>query len=119
MRTDKNSARVPIDRRRWLVLLVLCAAWSMDVLDFSIVNVALPEIQRDLGFSQKGLQWVVSAYALTLDGFLLLGGLPSVAAVGVSLLPGEETYGHPSHSTMDHHRTGCGPWGLPTVRDHG
>jgi EmrB/QacA subfamily drug resistance transporter len=62
------------DARRWLTLLVLSAALLMDVLDFSIVNVALPEMQRDLGFSMQGLQWVVSAYALTLGGFLLLGG---------------------------------------------
>jgi EmrB/QacA subfamily drug resistance transporter len=53
---------------------VLCAAFFIDVLDFSIVNVALPDVKRDLGFSQQGLQWVVSAYALTLGGFLLLGG---------------------------------------------
>ena len=62
------------DPRRWLALSVLCAAFFIDVLDFSIVNVALPDIQRELGFSQQGLQWVVSAYALTLGGFLLLGG---------------------------------------------
>lgn len=62
------------DPRRWLALSVLCAAFFIDVLDFSIVNVALPDVQRDLGFSQEGLQWVVSAYALTLGGFLLLGG---------------------------------------------
>lgn len=62
------------DPRRWLALSVLCAAFFIDVLDFSIVNVALPDVQRDLGFSQQGLQWVVSAYALTLGGFLLLGG---------------------------------------------
>ena len=68
-----TSAALP-DPRRWLALSVLCAAFFIDVLDFSIVNVALPDMQRDLGFSQQGLQWVVSAYALTLGGFLLLGG---------------------------------------------
>lgn len=60
--------------RPWLVLILLCAAQFMVVLDFSIVNVALPQMQRDLGFSSKDLQWVVSAYAITFGGFLLLGG---------------------------------------------
>jgi len=60
--------------RRWLAMLLLCAAQFMVVLDFSIVNVALPSMQRDLGFSQQNLQWIVSAYALTFGGFLLLGG---------------------------------------------
>lgn len=59
---------------RWLVLILLCASQFMVVLDFSIVNVALPSMQRDLGFSQQNLQWVISAYALTFGGFLLLGG---------------------------------------------
>lgn len=60
--------------RRWLALVLLCAAQFMVVLDFSIVNVALPSIQEELGFSQESLQWVVSGYALTFGGFLLLGG---------------------------------------------
>src|SRR5437764_15450375 len=59
---------------RWLALLVLCAGFLMVVLDQTIVNVALPSIQRDLGFSQAGLAWVVNAYILTFGGFLLLGG---------------------------------------------
>jgi len=62
------------DSRRWFALALLCAAQFMVILDFSIVNVALPSMQRDLGFSQQNLQWVVSAYALTFGGFLLLGG---------------------------------------------
>src|SRR5262245_28999154 len=62
------------DAHRGLRLALLCLAQFMVVLDFSIVNVALPSIQRDLGFSPQNLQWVVSAYALTLGGFLLLGG---------------------------------------------
>ncbi|WP_158852633.1 MFS transporter [Saccharothrix deserti] len=61
-------------RRGGLVLLLLCAAQFMIVLDFSITNVALPTIQADLGFSVADLQWVVSAYALTFGGCLLLGG---------------------------------------------
>jgi EmrB/QacA subfamily drug resistance transporter len=61
-------------RRQGLALVLLCIAQFMAVLDFSIVNVALPSIQNDLGFSTQNLQWVVSAYSLTLGGFLLLGG---------------------------------------------
>ena len=60
--------------RRWIALAVLCTAFFMVVLDVAIVNVALPSIQADLGFSQSGLQWIVSAYALTFGGLLLLGG---------------------------------------------
>jgi EmrB/QacA subfamily drug resistance transporter len=57
-----------------IVLLLACAAQFMVVLDVAIVNVALPSIQADLGFSQENLQWVISAYALMFGGFLLLGG---------------------------------------------
>ena len=62
------------DRRRWLALALLCLVQFMVVLDIAIVNVALPSIQIDLGFSQDNLQWVISAYALVFGGFLLLGG---------------------------------------------
>ena len=58
----------------WLVLALVCIGQFMVVLDASIVNVALPSIQRDLHFSTSGLQWVVNAYTLTFAGFLLLGG---------------------------------------------
>lgn len=61
-------------RRQGLALVLICIAEFMIVLDFSIVNVALPSMQRELGFSTQNLQWVVSAYSLTLGGFLLLGG---------------------------------------------
>ena len=61
-------------RRKWLGLALLCAVQFMVVLDIAIVNVALPSIQTDLGFSQENLQWVISAYALFFGGFLLLGG---------------------------------------------
>ena len=61
-------------RRRWYGLALLCALQFMVVLDVAIVNVALPSIQVDLGFSQENLQWVLSAYALAFGGFLLLGG---------------------------------------------
>ncbi|HEY3106075.1 MAG TPA: MFS transporter [Gaiellaceae bacterium] len=62
------------DPLRWKALAVLGIAYLMVVLDVSIVNVALPSIQKDLHFSTENLQWVVSAYALTFGGFLLLGG---------------------------------------------
>ena len=60
--------------RKWLALALLVAVQFMVVLDIAIVNVALPSIQTDLGFSQQNLQWVLSAYALFFGGFLLLGG---------------------------------------------
>src|ERR671912_2716987 len=62
------------DRKRWLALLLECAAQLMIVLDGTIVNVALPVIQGSLGFSEVSLSWVVNAYLLTFGGFLLLGG---------------------------------------------
>ena len=61
-------------RRKWLALALLSVVQFMVVLDIAIVNVALPSIQVDLGFSQENLQWVISAYALVFGGFLLLGG---------------------------------------------
>jgi EmrB/QacA subfamily drug resistance transporter len=61
-------------RRRWLALIVLCFGDLMIVLDTTIVNVALPSIREDLGFSETSLAWVVNAYLLTFGGFLLLGG---------------------------------------------
>ena len=61
-------------RTRWLALYVLCLGDLMIVLDVTIVNVALPSIRDDLGFSETSLAWVVNAYLLTFGGFLLLGG---------------------------------------------
>ena len=61
-------------RTRWFALLVLCLGTLMIVLDTTIVNVALPSIREDLGFSRTSLAWVVNAYLLTFGGFLLLGG---------------------------------------------
>src|SRR3979411_730066 len=61
-------------RSRWLALVVLCAGMLMIVLDATIVNVALPSIQRDLGFSQSSLAWVVNAYLIPFGGLLLLAG---------------------------------------------
>jgi EmrB/QacA subfamily drug resistance transporter len=62
------------DRRRWIALILLCAAQFVVVLDASIVNVALPSIGHALHFSEQNLQWVVNAYVLVFGGFLLLGG---------------------------------------------
>jgi EmrB/QacA subfamily drug resistance transporter len=62
------------ERRRWIALILLCAAQFVVVLDASIVNVALPSIGRALHFSEENLQWVVNAYVLVFGGFLLLGG---------------------------------------------
>jgi len=61
-------------RNRWFALIVLCLGTLMIVLDTTIVNVALPSIRADLGFSETSLAWVVNAYLLTFGGFLLLGG---------------------------------------------
>src|ERR671919_87821 len=58
----------------WLVLVLICLAQFMVILDATIVNVALPSIQRDLGLGEANLQWIVNAYALVFGGFLLLGG---------------------------------------------
>jgi EmrB/QacA subfamily drug resistance transporter len=61
-------------RTRWLALVILCVGDLMIVVDTTVVNVALPSIRSDLGFSQTSLAWVVNAYMLTFGGFLLLGG---------------------------------------------
>ena len=83
MSGQKASGNVTKDLRRigarlpappGLVLLLVCLGQFMVILDVSVVNVALPSIRNDLGFSASGLQWVVNAYALTFAGFLLLGG---------------------------------------------
>src|SRR5919112_3850199 len=67
------TANTP-DPRRWYALALLCGAFFMVILDANIVVVALPSIEAELGFSEQGLQWVISAYALTFAGLLLLGG---------------------------------------------
>ena len=67
MTTDQLSART-----RWLALVILCVGDLMIVVDTTVVNVALPSIRADLGFSQTSLAWVVNAYMITFGGFLLL-----------------------------------------------
>jgi EmrB/QacA subfamily drug resistance transporter len=72
---DTNTQATPAsDRRRWLALYVLCVGMLMIVLDATVVNVALPSIQDDLGFSQSDLAWVVNAYLIAFGGLLLLAG---------------------------------------------
>jgi EmrB/QacA subfamily drug resistance transporter len=68
------TAETSPDRRRWLALYVMCAGVLMIVIDATIVNVALPSIQTDLGFSQSNLAWVVNAYLIAFGGLLLLAG---------------------------------------------
>jgi EmrB/QacA subfamily drug resistance transporter len=72
-RSEADVLNTP-DPRRWRALALLCGAFFMVVLDATIVLVALPSIQVHIGFSEQGLQWVLSAYALTFGGLLLLGG---------------------------------------------
>jgi EmrB/QacA subfamily drug resistance transporter len=78
MPTDEETDNVPIDakteRNRWIALYVLCVGMLMIVLDVTVVNVALPSIQDDLGFSQSSLAWVVNAYLIAFGGLLLLSG---------------------------------------------
>jgi EmrB/QacA subfamily drug resistance transporter len=74
VQTMTGTAADKPDRRRWIALGVIVAAQFMVVLDVAIVNVALPSIRTDLHFSQEGLQWVITAYALLFGGALLLGG---------------------------------------------
>jgi len=62
------------ERSRWAALLVLCTGMLMVILDSAVVNVALPSIQADLGFSQSSLAWVVNAYLIAFGGLLLLAG---------------------------------------------
>src|SRR3954462_15926274 len=68
------NANQTTDRSRWTALYVLCAGVLMIVLDVTIVNSALPSIQRDLGFSSSSLAWVVNAYLIAFGGLLLLAG---------------------------------------------
>jgi EmrB/QacA subfamily drug resistance transporter len=71
---SQSQAAAMSDRRRWIALIVLCAGFLMIILDQTIVNVALPSIQRDLRFSQSNLAWVVNAYLIAFGGLLLLVG---------------------------------------------
>src|SRR5919106_1444026 len=111
---DAGGTTMSLDgRKRWLALLVLCFGDLMIVLDATIVNVALPSIRADLGFSETSLAWVVNAYLITFGGFLLLGGRLgeifghrrlfliglAVVALSVALLPRER--GPASGASLD------------------
>jgi len=72
--TTPSEAGSKASDHRWIVLVLLCTAQLLVVLDATIVNIALPSIQQDLGFSDTNLQWVINAYVLTFGGLLLLGG---------------------------------------------
>src|SRR5262252_8777175 len=69
-----SASRRLAERRRWFALVVVCLAQLMNTLDGTIVNVALPAIQADLGFSQANLTWVVNGYLITFGSFLLFAG---------------------------------------------
>jgi EmrB/QacA subfamily drug resistance transporter len=70
----ENATPADTDRTRWIALYVLCAGMLMIVLDVTVVNVALPSIQDDLGFTTSSLAWVVNAYLIAFGGLLLLSG---------------------------------------------
>ena len=74
LNNERHDSAATGDRRRWMALYVLCVGMLMIVLDVTVVNVALPSIQNDLGFSQSSLAWVVNAYLITFGGLLLLAG---------------------------------------------
>src|SRR3984893_10789447 len=72
---DETATPAPVTgRERWIALYVLCTGMLMIVLDATVVNVALPSIQEDLGFSTSSLAWVVNAYLIAFGGLLLLAG---------------------------------------------
>src|SRR4051794_23762588 len=72
--TRRAHPAEPSERSRWAALVVLCVGMLMMVLDATVVNVALPAIKDDLGFSQSGLAWVVNGYLISFGGLLLLSG---------------------------------------------
>jgi EmrB/QacA subfamily drug resistance transporter len=72
--TTSTPTQASNDRARWIALIVLCVGMLMIILDSTVVNVALPSIQKDLGFQQSKLAWVVNAYLITFGGLLLLAG---------------------------------------------
>ena len=74
MNLTPTPTSIPTNDRRWMALVVVCLAQLMIVLDTTIVNVALPSIQRDLHFSQGNLTWVINAFLVTFGSFLLLAG---------------------------------------------
>jgi EmrB/QacA subfamily drug resistance transporter len=104
--TDKREEASSLSSRRGIaILLLLCLVQFMDVLDASILNIALPSIKSDLDFSQQSLQWVVNGYILTYGGFLLLGGRAAdllgrrnVLVTGLVVFAGSSLIGGLAHS---------------------
>jgi EmrB/QacA subfamily drug resistance transporter len=104
--TDQAPAASSLSSRRGVaILLLLSLVQFMDVLDASILNIALPSIKSDLGFSQQSLQWVINGYILTYGGFLLLGGRMadllgrrSVLFTGLLVFAGSSLVGGLAHS---------------------
>ncbi len=101
-----ESPSLLVTRRGIAILLLLSLVQFMDVLDASILNIALPSIKDDLGFSQQGLQWVVNGYILTYGGFLLLGGRMAdllgrrlVLVTGLVVFAGASLVGGLAHSS--------------------
>src|SRR3984885_4066308 len=74
LQMPKERTDMTADRSRWIALYVLCVGMLMIVLDATVVNVALPSIQDDLGFSSSSLAWVVNAYLIAFGGLLMLAG---------------------------------------------
>src|ERR1041384_2371496 len=74
MTTTNATPPTPRTSSMWTILVLACACQFLVILDVSIVNVALPSVQRDLAFSATGVAWVVNGYLLTFAGFMLLGG---------------------------------------------
>src|SRR5262245_5585617 len=106
MSTPQSQAAASLSSRRGVaILILLCLVQFMDVLDASILNIALPSIKRDLGFTQESLQWVVNGYILTYGGFLLLGGRVAdllgrhrVLVTGLVVFAGSSLVGGLAHS---------------------
>jgi EmrB/QacA subfamily drug resistance transporter len=103
--SEEREASALSSRRGVAILLLLSLVQFMDVLDASILNIALPSIKNDLGFSQQGLQWVVNGYILTYGGFLLLGGRMAdllgrrfVLITGLLVFAGSSLLGGLAHS---------------------
>jgi EmrB/QacA subfamily drug resistance transporter len=105
-RDDAPEASTLSSRRGVAILLLLSVVQFMDILDASILNIALPSIKTDLGFSQQSLQWVVNGYILTYGGFLLLGGRMadllgrrSVLVAGLVVFAGSSLIGGLAHTS--------------------
>src|SRR5919197_376094 len=130
-----QSASFLATRRGVLTLLLLCAVQFLDIVDSSIMNVALPSIRSDLGFTEQNLQWVLSGYVLTYGGFLFLGGraadllgrrrllVAGTTLFALSSLTGgagpETRHDGPRRAVHPHHHLHRGPRPEPGARPMG